>query len=159
MRFSSISKDLMGAVICVLLGTGVLVLGFTYGVGTLREMGSGFIPVAIGALLILVGIAIGATAVPRSQEASVVDAHRGIGDGGPAWRGWVCIVGGLVAFVVLGNWGGLMPASFFAVFISALGDRNNTVKSAAILAAIVTSVGIVVFYYLLSLQLPLFRWG
>jgi hypothetical protein len=159
MRFNSIGKDHLGAIICVLLGVGVLALGRTYGVGTLHNMGSGFIPVVIGTLLISVGIAIGVTAEPRSGKTRSVDMPHGKTTGSPEWRGWICIIGGLVTFIVLGIWGGLVPASFFAVFIAALGDRNNTIKSSALLAAIVTVFGVVLFYYLLSLQLPLFRWG
>ena len=70
------------------------------------------------------------------------------------WRGWLCIVGGVLAFVVLGERGGLVPASFAAVFISAMGDRRNTWRSAAGL----TALGVVVFHYGLHLLLPLFTW-
>ena len=159
MRFSSIGKDHLGALICVLLGAGVLALGLTYGVGTLREMGAGFIPVAIGALLIVVGAAIGITAVTGSDEPRFVDMHRGKTKVAPEWRAWVCIVGGIAAFVVLGAWCGLVPATFLSVFISALGDRKNTLRSAAALAAIITVFAAVVFHFLLNLSLPLFRWG
>jgi hypothetical protein len=45
------------------------------------------------------------------------------------------------------------------VFISAMGDRENTYLSSGILAAVVTVFGVIVFYYGLSMQLPLFHWG
>ena len=77
----------------------------------------------------------------------------------PDWRGWACILGGVIAFVVLGAYGGLMPATFASVFIAAMGDRQNTVKGAAILSAVLTVFCLVVFHFGLSLQLPLFQWG
>jgi hypothetical protein len=153
------SRDYLGAAICVLLGAVVVVTGFGYGAGTLRDMGPGFVPVSAGALLMAIGIAIGVTAAPRSPEARFVDKQRGMSENRPQWRGWLCIVGGIAAFVVLGTWGGLVPASFLSVFISALGDRNNSVANAGVLAAIVTAFGVAVFHFFLYLQMPLFRWG
>ncbi len=52
-----------------------------------------------------------------------------------------------------------MPATFALVFISALGDRQHTLRSAALLAAGVTVLGVAVFSWALQLQFPLFRWG
>jgi hypothetical protein len=77
----------------------------------------------------------------------------------PEWRGWFCICASIVAFVVLGNYGGLLPASFATVFIAALGDRKNSLAAALALAAAMTLVCFVVFWWLLRLQLPLFQWG
>ena len=159
MRIASLGKDHIGAALCTTLGVAVLGIGLTYDVGSLEQMGPGFVPVVIGTLLILVGIAIGATALPRAQEVPLIALHRRETESRPEWRGWICIVAGVVAFVVLGRWGGLAPASFFSVFIAALGDRENTLRSSAVLAAIVTLFGIAVFYWFLSLQLPLFQWG
>jgi len=72
------------------------------------------------------------------------------------WRGWLCILGGVAAFVVLGAHGGLVPASFASVFVAALGDRRNSVRDAALLALAMTAFGVVVFHYGLHVLLPLF---
>jgi hypothetical protein len=77
----------------------------------------------------------------------------------PDLRGGICIILGIVAFIVLGNWGGLLPATFAITFISALGDRTNTVLQAFILSLAMVVVAVVVFWWALQLQLPLFRWG
>jgi hypothetical protein len=151
---NSLNRDLIGGAICVVLGIVVVAMGVRYGIGTLHEMGAGFIPVTIGVLLIVVGLGIALTPATRASANAV--GHEGAGFDP---RGWACIIGGLVAFVVLGHWGGLIPAAFFSVFISAMGDRSNSPKSAAILAAIMTVIGVIVFHYFLSLRLPLFRWG
>ena len=74
------------------------------------------------------------------------------------WRGWLCIVAGALAFAVLGEHGGLVPASFVSVFIAAMGDRRNTWRSAAALAALLTALGVVVFHFGLHMLLPLFAW-
>jgi hypothetical protein len=159
-RLKSLGKDHCGAVLLIALGAAVFALGLGYKMGSLNRMGAGFIPVVLGILMILVGIAIGVTAAPpgKRQMVNPLPGH-GTHAGGPEWRGWFCILGGVIAFVVLGEYGGLMPATFASVFVSAMGDRNNTFKSAAALGAALTFFCLVVFHYGLSLQLPLFQWG
>ena len=55
--------------------------------------------------------------------------------------------------------GGLVPATFALVFISALGDRTHTLRSALLLSVFVTAIGIVIFSWGLELQFPMFSWG
>ena len=50
-------------------------------------------------------------------------------------------------------------ATFAIVFISTLGDRKNTVKQAFVLSIGMSVIAVVVFWWALQLQLPLFRWG
>ena len=159
-RPKSLGKDHYGALLLLALGAGVLALGLGYRTGSLNRMGAGFIPVVLGALMMLVGVAIGVTASAPGQREMVnpLPGH-GTHAGGPEWRGWLCILGGVVAFVVLGQYGGLLPATFASVFVSALGDRNSTVKGSALLAAALVVFCLIVFHYGLSLQLPLFQWG
>ncbi len=52
-----------------------------------------------------------------------------------------------------------MPATFAIVFISALGDRQNTIKSALDAGARDRRGCVVVFWWALQMQLPLFGWG
>ena len=156
--FKALSKDHVGSAILVAMGIGVLGLGVTYRIGTLNRMGAGFIPVVLGVLMILVGLAIALTSTPADQNKPSTNAHGAVA-AGPEWRGWSCILGGVVAFVVLGEFGGLVPATFAAVFISAMGDRQSTVKTSAALAAIIDVFGVIVFHYGLHLQLPLFQWA
>lgn len=160
MRFQpkSWGKDHYGALMLLALGAAALALGVGYKIGSLNHMGAGFIPVVLGVLMMGVGVALGVTAAPPGEEQV---AHPLPGDGthtGPEWRGWLCILGGVVSFVVLGEHGGLLPATFTAVFVSAMGDRTSTVKGSATLAAILTLFCLIVFHYGLSLQLPLFQW-
>ncbi|MNT87566.1 Tripartite tricarboxylate transporter TctB family protein [compost metagenome] len=54
---------------------------------------------------------------------------------------------------------GFLPATFALVFVSALGDTSNSIKSAAILAIAMTVFGALVFSWALQLQFPMLRWG
>jgi len=155
---NKLSRDHVGGALLLATGVAVVVAGVGYGMGTLRQMGSGFFPVVLGVLMALIGAALLASAgrVPgdAAAEPSAERAHLA----GPVvqWRGWLCIIGGVAAFAVLGEHGGLVPASFVSVFVAAMGDRGNSWRAAAGLAALMTLLGVVVFHYGLHLLLPLF---
>lgn len=153
-RKSRFSKDHYGAALLILMGLGALMEGIRYHVGSPNRMGAGFVPVVLGTILALVGVAIAVTAGPDAPPTD--ELHK---PHPPEWRGWSCILGGVIAFVVFGVYGGLVPATFASVFIAALGDRKNTVKNAFWLAMLMVVFGVLIFSYGLRLQLPLFTWG
>jgi hypothetical protein len=70
---------------------------------------------------------------------------------------WGCIIAGVAAFVALSEYAGLAPAIFFCVFISARGDRTATWLSSFLLASGVTAFGLALFWWLLQVQIPVFR--
>ena len=149
-------NDVMGGGLMVLIGGVAMLEGSSYTIGSLARMGPGFFPVALGAVVMLLGVLIAMTAADAG--APDLDAAEG-DDGAPQWRGWSCVVAGIVAFIALGGWFGLMPATFALVFISAMGDSDQTVAKAFLLALGVTLVGAFIFTNLLQLQFPLIRWG
>ena len=145
-------RDLIGGVLTTLLGMAAVVQGRTYDVGSFARMGPGFFPVGLGSLLVVLGAAlvVGATMSRRGEETT---AFR------PEWRGWFCVVASLIVFVVLGRYGGLVPATFAIVFIAALGDRENSWLHALLLALAMVAVAVIVFSWALRIQFPLFAWG
>ena len=145
-------RDLLGGLILVLLGTGTVALGGNYGIGALSHMGAGFFPVALGSILVLCGVAI---AVAGSLRPSTGRADRIQ----PEWRGWACIIGALLAFAFIGRYGGLVPATFAITFIAALGDRENSIRGAVLLALAMVAVCLVVFVWGLGVRFSLFTWG
>lgn len=139
-----------------LLGLCIATGGFAYRAGSLLRMGAGFMPVVYGALLALIGIALG---IGARTGADAEEAQAGPATPKMQWRAWLCILGGVTAFAVFGYYGGLVPATFAAVAISALGDKDNSLRDAVLLAGCLVLVAVVVFNYALRLQLPLFSWG
>ncbi len=152
MPLSRFRKDYYAGALMILIGLYAADKGASYQIGTLSRMGPGLLPVSLGVLLVLLGAAIALTAQAPVVETKA-EATR------PEWRGWLCICASIVAFVVLGRYGGLVPATFAIVFISALGDRDNTLLGALVLSLTLLAVCIAVFWWGLQLQLPLFQWG
>ena len=145
-------KDFLGGGLMLLLGLGAAFQASHYELGSLRRMGPGYFPLALGIILAVTGALIMLAGL-RTAPAAAAARLR------PEWRGWFCICAGVAAFAVLGRYGGLLPATFVSVFIAALGDRKNTPAAAVMLAAAMTLVCLVVFWWLLRIELPLFRWG
>ena len=158
-------QDLAGAALMIALGVVVVVVGVGYRVGELTRMGAGYVPVVIGTLLIVVGGLIGVTARAsrdKTKAAPLVEIGRlpaKPGEGAIQWRGWLCILGGVAAFVILGEHVGLVAAIFGSVFIAALGDRMNSLRDCVLLAVGLTIAGVAIFSYGLKLTFPLFTWG
>jgi hypothetical protein len=152
-------KDYYGGALLVVIGLAAVYAGIGYRVGELAHMGPGFFPVALGGLLALTGLLIALSArgdKPSSGEEAASHGHPG---GMPDLRGGICIIVGILSFLLLGEYGGLLPATFAIVFISALGDRDNTLTEALLLALAMCFIAVVVFWWALKLQLPLFQWG
>ncbi len=147
-------RDFYAGLFLMLIGLVVAVQAASYAVGDLFHMGPGFMPLALGIVLGGLGALIAATAnLPKDfgLDGSVV--------GRPDWIGCLCIIAGPVLFIVLGTYGGLVPAIFGCVFVSALGDRTTGWRGAALLAGGTTVFGVVLFGYLLGVPFPVLRWG
>jgi hypothetical protein len=146
-------RDFYAGGLVILIGLVMALKGPTYRLGTLMHMGPGFMPTALGVILVFLGLLIagGALGVPPGEDEDILPAH-------PEWLGWACILAGPICFILFGSLFGLIPAIFACVFVSALGDRNSTVRGAAILAAVVTVFGVGLFSYLLQVPMPLLTW-
>jgi hypothetical protein len=149
-----LKRDYYAGALMVLLGLVAVHDGMTYSIGTLRQMGPGYFPVMLGVLLILIGIMIAGTAAGgmSSEEDEFIELR-------PQWWGWTCIILGPALFILLGRYTGMLPATFACVFVAALGDRETSLKGAAILAAGVSVFGVLMFHYLLKLPMPMLTWG
>ena len=145
-------RDYYAGGLMLLLGLGAAVTGTGYKFGSLARMGPGFMPVVLGMVLAFIGLLIAGTALASSER----DDSKFLPNN-PQWFGWLCIIGGPILFIILGEYGGMIPAVFACVFVCALGDKSATYKSSAILAAGVTVFVVLLFHYMLSIPFPLLR--
>lgn len=149
---SKMKRDYYAGALMMLIGLGAAVEGSSYHIGTLVRMGPGFFPVALGIILILLGMMIAGTAFASSEGGD----ERFLPDN-PQWFGWLCLIGGPILFIILGVYAGMIPAIFACVFVCALGDKTSTLKGSLIMSAGVTVFGVILFSYLLGVPLPLLR--
>jgi putative tricarboxylic transport membrane protein len=146
-------RDFYAGGLVILFGLVMALKGPGYHLGTLMHMGPGFLPTALGIVLIFLGMLIAGSAlgVPEGEDEDLLPEH-------PEWWGWACILAGPLGFILFGSYFGMIPGTFACVFISALGDRTATLRGATILAAVVTVFGVALFSYLLQIPMPLLAW-
>ena len=146
-------RDFYAGALVIFFGLVMALKGPGYRLGTLMHMGPGFLPTALGVILICLGIAIASTGltVPEGEDEDILPEH-------PEWLGWACILAGPLCFILFGSFFGLIPAIFSCVFVSALGDRTSTLRGSIILAGVVTAFGVGLFSYLLQVPMPLLTW-
>jgi putative tricarboxylic transport membrane protein len=146
-------RDFYAGALVIFFGLVMALKGPGYRLGTLMHMGPGFLPTALGVILICLGIAIAGTGltVPEGEDEDILPEH-------PEWLGWACILAGPLCFILFGSFFGLIPAIFSCVFVSSFGDRTATLKGSVILAAVVTAFGVGLFSYILQVPMPLLAW-
>jgi putative Ca2+/H+ antiporter (TMEM165/GDT1 family) len=146
-------RDYYAGALMVLVGGGAAYVGSQYQVGSLTHMGPGYFPTALGVILAIIGIIIAGSAAYAPAASPVTAETTSVK---PDWRGWLCITGATVLFIALSLYVGLVVATFACVFVAAMGDRENSWKEAALLAAGITVFGVGLFSYILKVQIPLF---
>ena len=151
-------KDFYAGGLMLLVGIGIALKGSTYRLGSLMHMGPGFMPTVLGILLMLLGIAIGASALAAAGAGGEEESQSILPDN-PQWWAWFCILMSPVLFIFFGRYFGMAPGTFACVFIAALGDRTATWKATFILSTVVTVFGVGLFSYFLQVPMPIFTWG
>jgi len=146
-------RDFWAGALMVGFGMLMALKGPTYSVGTLMHMGPGFLPTALGVVLIGIGIAIAMTAVavPDNEDEDILPAE-------PQWFAWACILLSPIAFIVFGSLGGLAPATFMCVFVAALGDKKATWIGSFGLSALICVFGVLLFHFVLQIPMPVLKF-
>jgi hypothetical protein len=150
-------RDFYAGGLMLLLGLGIALKGSTYRAGTLMHMGPGFLPTALGIVLVLIGIAIAAAALAGGSDGHG-EAGESILPEKPQWWAWFCILMSPICFIFFGRYFGMIPGTFMCVFVAALGDKDATWRSTIILATIVTVFGVALFSYFLQVPMPILTW-
>ena len=163
-----LNKDKIAGLLLVFLGIGAYLEGRTHSLGTLTQMGSGYFPVALGLILVLIGFLLFVTATPyhrddpATQLSDVDDKdppHLSLDHCPPPdWRGVSCIIGSVISFIGVGHFFGLIPATCICVFMAAMGDRTSTYREAAALSLLMCALAAGLFHGILHVQFPLLQF-
>lgn len=139
--------DVIGGSLLVVVGLYFSIQAGEYDLGTLRRMGPGFFPRALGIFLVALGLLIAALAAYRDGELPK-----------PRLRPFAAILGGILAFALSVEWVGMVPATFLLVGISAFAEPDARRVPTLILAVVLSVIAVVIFSHGLSIPLPAVRW-
>lgn len=138
--------EIMAGGLCVLVGLATMVEATSYAMGTVRRMGPGWFPFALGLLLLVLGLGI----------IFVEGKFRPARTPGPlAVRSLGGIMAAILAFALLIDRNGLAPAVFAATFLATFAEREVRLVPSLVLAACVTVLTAFVFHFGLALPIPL----
>lgn len=134
----------------VLLGVGMVILAtsWTYPRGTLSDMGPGYIPTVIGALIGVFSVAILLGDLLRADPERAAPIH---------WRGLIFVSAAILAFAGLIEPAGLVPSMFVATALSIFADDKARLPGVLVYAALATLAGWLLFLVALDLPIPAFR--
>ncbi len=118
-------------------------------IGSTLSMGPGYFPLALGIILILLGLAIALKGVNAPPESF----------GRVPWRGGAFVIGAVVFFGATVRGLGIVPALGIATMLAARSSPRTGWAGAVGLSAALTAFSTFVFVYLLKVPVPIFgRW-
>lgn len=139
-------RDILAGAIFVALGLAFALGSLAYTIGTPGRMGPGFFPLAVGIVLVVIGIAVVVKGFIAGEGEAI---------GGLEWRAVVLITAALAFFALTVRGLGVAPALFGATLLGTLGRSRTKVLEALVISVGLTVLSIVIFVVLLRLRLPL----
>jgi hypothetical protein len=139
------SKDFWSGVMLIAIGAVAVLIARDYPFGTALRMGAGFFPVVLGVILMLFG---------------VFFAKRGLRDSAKIEGNWspralIVLPLAFVAFGVLMEHAGFIPAMLALIVGSALAGAEFRIGEVLVLSALLTAMCVALFIWALGLPYPL----
>ena len=142
------STDLIGGLFITALGLFFVIYAQRYSMGTLNRMGPAYFPVALGAVLALLGLLIAVPAWFRAGTGPDVN-----------WKTLTIVIGSVVLFSATLQTLGLILASIITVVVASLADNDTTWRGRAILAIAVPPLIYLIFIFGLGMTIPVWPWS
>lgn len=142
----------------LILAVPTIVGSLNYQVGTLARMGPGYFPLILGCVLAFLALLLLFSPEPVESILDEVVDEDTLSLKEQVIT-WLTIIASVLAFILLGKYGGLIPATFVMCTLAAFADKRNSVVTNIIIGAVLTAVAVGLFRYGLQIQFPLFTWG
>lgn len=143
------ADDFLAGSLFVVVGVGLIVVGQSYGLGTSSQMGSGYFPVWIGALLIALGVPLSLSSFAGSTRSLPRIVPR------PA----LLVAASVAVFALLIDRAGFLPSTFLSSLLASAARPSFAWAKSVILAVIVTIGSWAVFIWALQVPFrPLGSW-
>lgn len=140
-------EDLIAGLVTALIGAFIIFEASGYQLGTLRSMGPGYFPIILGSAMLVLAFLMIVTARPNDMPQAA---------GKDQLRGTLFVAAGFIAFAFTVEAAGMVVSVFLVVFLSALGNRNTSMKTALLLAVATAISAVLVFRFGLGLQIKAF---
>ena len=141
--------DILAGLIFVAFGLAFALTSLTYELGRPLRMGPGYFPLALGGLLVLLGLLI----VGKGFIAGAGDEGR---LGSVPWRALLLLVVAVLFFGLTVRGLGIVPATAVTALLTALASYRTGILAAVAIAAGLTVLCVLIFVLALQLRLPLF---
>lgn len=135
-----------GGLVIALIGIGAVVIASGYDFGTMRRMGPGFLPVVVGAVLAVIGIAIALRPEPRETDEPIAISWKKL-------RAPLFVFGAIAVWCALAEWAGLLIATAALVLVGSLAHPKPNAVRIAISLVVLPLLAVLVFR--VGLGLPL----
>jgi hypothetical protein len=160
-RLLSLPSNVVLSLFCIGLGAGAIWIAFDYPYGTLTAMGPGFVPTAIAAILVFLGVLIGlgrakdepeaaGEAAPETPEPEALGIGALLGTG----RVMMFILGGIILFGATVRSIGLAISVFVLVVLVTYARQRVSLLPTLVFATAVTAATCILFVTLLGLETP-----
>lgn len=144
------SKDFATGLLFAFIGLSFAYMGTGYGIGTARRMGPGYLPVAIGGVLCLVGTALMVKALLQGVVGAAVPRLY--------LRPLVLLTASVFAFALTINRFGLVVACVLCVLLAGAASTTTRWREIVLVAIGMAIFSSVVFIELLGLPMRVWRW-
>jgi hypothetical protein len=146
-------EELVGALVYIAAGGYVMFESSHYRMGTLHQMGPGYFPFLLGALLSLLGVIF-------IIEQALLAKSRARAESEPFdWRPLVMIALAVVLFAFLFERAGLVPSIFVLIGVGSLAQRKFSLVQALFVAFGLSLGSYLLFVRFLAIPFDLFWWG
>lgn len=150
----TIHSDLLAALIFLVFGTLALAIGYSYGFGTLAALGSGAMPMLVGAGLFAMGLVqLVQTSAARRKGQQVISAFSR-----RETRPLLFILSAILAFGLLIDRVGLLPSLAALVGISWFADESGRKRELLGVLLAVAALIVAIFYLGLGIPFRLVAW-
>lgn len=142
-------KDFWAGLMFIAFGILAIVVSRGYSMGTLFQMGPGYFPTYLGAIMIVIGAITAGTAF-RLEGKEV---------GRWGWRPLLWLSAAFAAFGLLIEGAGFVLALLALIIASSLAGRDTRPLELAVLIAVLITGSVALFIYGLELPYRLFPWS
>jgi hypothetical protein len=138
-------KDILAGAIFIAFGLAFAIGALAYDIGSPFNMGPGYVPLALGLVLMGLGGLI-------TIKGFIAGGGDPIGD--VDWRAVIMITASLLFFGITVRGLGVVVSLFIATLMAALARSATGIREALLIAAGLTALSILIFIVALQLRLP-----